>query len=143
MVDIITTDDLAAYLEPLTVSGTRADKIVELTNGLITLKWQNPVDPAPVNVENLALTVAERAFTHAPGRAPLESETVAFDDSSRTRRYAVTAEEAGHAGVYLTETELADLNGDPTTPAKRAKSVSMAVPGVCKPSNQFVEVRGW
>lgn len=130
--EIISTDDLAAYLAPLEVKGARADQVVRLTNLLITDEWQEPSaeDAIPVKVELLALTVAERAYTRKPGRAPLESETVAFDDSSRTQRYAVNPGDYERAGVFLTADELATLNGSQDSRPARAGSIRLGVPGI-------------
>lgn len=126
--DIITTDDLAAYLdvEPATTDGGRGRLVVALTNALITEQWVAPVDPAPASVQLIAYAVAARAWAANPGQGPIESITRSFDDSSRTERFAVPAGDPNGHGVYLTGDELAILN---PVIVKRAKSIRLSVPG--------------
>lgn len=126
MADVITTETLSAYLEDSAIlTSTRADKIVELTNSLITEEWVNPVDPVPARVEMLAYTVAARAYYNKPGRGPLESLTRSFDDSSRTERYAVKVGSPDGHDVFLTDDELALLRG---TTRGRVGSIRVNVP---------------
>lgn len=126
--ELITTEDLAAYLKDDSVTtDARANLVVRLTNDLITEKWLSPVDPAPASVLILAYAVASRARTNTPGRGPLQSITRSFDDSSRTERFAVPGGEASGHDVYLTEDELALLNGG--TKRRRVGSIKLAVPG--------------
>lgn len=126
--DIIVIDDLATDLDDDALqSDARAQRIVERTNALVTEKWLNPVSPPPASVVELALAVAGRAVRSTPGRGPLASITRSFDDSSRTERFAVPGgQTSGHA-VYLTDDELAILNGGKTRRA--VGSIKLSVPG--------------
>lgn len=134
MADVITLGDLAAYLDPAAVSGARAELIVDLTNGLIAERWTTPSDPAPTSVRVLALNVAARAWRNKPGHGPLESITRSIDDASRTERYAIPVGDGSGADVFLTDAELATLNG---LPAKaRVGSIRLGVPG-------FARSRDW
>jgi hypothetical protein len=124
--DVITLTGLSEWLEDESVeTSTRAAKIVELTNNVITEAWATPVDPPPAWVESLALTVATRAWTNRPGMGPVESMTRSFDDSSKTVRYAVRASDPGGEDVFLTEAELDRLGARPTSPVG---SIRLGVP---------------
>lgn len=118
---IITAEDLASYLgQPETPD---LQVISDLTNGVISDAWHNPVDPPPARVSALAYTVAARA---AANRKGLSSWTLSWDDTTRTER----ASEAQRVGVYLTDDEIADLN--PPTQAvltRKARSIRLHVPG--------------
>lgn len=133
MADVITVADLAAYLDLDELVGVRAELIMELTNGLIAEKWYNPVDPVPTSVRLLALDVAARAWRNKPGQAPLESVTRSFDDSSKTERYVVQRSDSSGAYVYLTDAELAILNGPPKS---QVGSIRLSVPG-------YARTRSW
>lgn len=108
--DIVTDAEVAAYLETTVTAGLTL--VVGLTNDLITEAWDpaQVSDPAPARVKALALNVAARAVANPKG---LTSWTRAWDDITRTERM----EGGDHrTGVYLTDDEVAELNGiDPTT----------------------------
>jgi chitodextrinase len=117
MADVITLTGLSEWLEDESVAtSSRAGKIIELTNKLINENWATPIDPAPAWVESLALTVATRAWVNKPGKGPVESETRAFDDSSKTTRYAVRASDGSEQDVFLTEAQLDALGARPSSP---------------------------
>ena len=115
MADIITAD-LAAWLrDPSLEDDASLVQIVELTNEVINDAWTNPVDPAPVHVKMLALSIAARAWVNSPAQANLESTSVSIDDGSTTRRYRAPS----RLGVYLTADEVATLNGEARTRSVR------------------------
>lgn len=123
--EIITDVELATYLERDVSAGLTL--VVDLTNSLITDHWQNPVSspsPAPASVRALALTVAARAAANPKG---LTSWTRSWDDLTRTER----AEAGQRIGLYLTDAELAELNGMVT-------DVAVAPVGTI-----HTQVRGW
>ena len=107
--EIITDSQLASYLGTAVTSGLTLT--VELTNELIEESWTNPTEaPYPARVRALALTIAARAAANPKG---LTSWTRQFDDVMRTERM-----EGGEArqGVYITDEEIAELNGAPAVP---------------------------
>lgn len=118
--EIITTTDLASYLRDLTVED-QLHQIVDLTNGLISEEWVNPVEPAPFKVQLLALAVGARAWSHNPATAHLESVTRSLDDANRTERYRSTSDQGS---VYLTDSERAYLAG-----GIKVGSVRLFLPG--------------
>lgn len=107
MVDIITAEELASYL------GTAVTPAISLlagkTNELITEAWSNPTDSVPTSVWALAINVATRAASNPKG---LTSWTRSWDDITRTER--VETGDERRFGLYLTDDELADLNGTTT-----------------------------
>lgn len=110
MVNVITATELASYLS---VDVTPAlTLVVELTNGVITEAWDedNVVDPVPARVRALAFDVAARAAANPKN---LTSWTLSWDDINRTER---VEGQSRRFGVYLTDEEIAVLNGDPGTP---------------------------
>lgn len=112
MVDIIDAPGLAVELDDASVATSpRATKIVDRVNRLITEVWANPVDPVPAAVEELAYTVAGRAWFATRGRGVLDSITSQFDDSQKTVRYKGTVTNPTGAAVYLTDEERAMLGG--------------------------------
>lgn len=123
MEPIIDITALASWLDRDDILGSgRANLIVSLTNALITEAWTHPADPVPASVRVLALTVAARAWAAKPGSGRVQSITSAADDVTRTERYAVTdSAEAGD--VFLTDAELARLNGATLTVGEWAGSV--------------------
>lgn len=125
--DIIDIDDLAADLDSDLTGNTRALSIVARTNALITQEWTNPISPAPASVFELALAVAERALSNVPGRGAVESITRSFDDSSRTERFSTPGGDMSGRSVYLTDAELAELNGGDIR--GRVGSIKLGVPG--------------
>lgn len=121
MTEFLTAADLASYLG--VPESATLERIVTMTNALITDEWLNPTDPIPASVTSLAWTVAIRAGANPKG---LTSWTRSWDDISRTERM----EGSRLAGVYLTDDELAALNGGSAT-IRKAKSIQMRVPGWC------------
>jgi hypothetical protein len=117
MHDVITLQGLSDWLEDASVlTSTRAALIVELTNSIIDEAWATPIDPAPAWVRSLAITVATRAWVSKPGKGPVESETRAFDDSTKTTRYAVRSADPGGQDVFLLADELDKLGARPSSP---------------------------
>lgn len=94
--DIIATPDLASYLR--TTLDSSADLIVALANGLVG-DVVGDFDPLPTRVTTITLEVAARAWRNPQGYS---SETI---DDYTYRRDADTRQ----AGVYLTDTEAAEL----------------------------------
>lgn len=105
--DIITVDDLASYLGLLVGeldASPRAASVVARTNRLVASKWAAPSTPTPPEVEDLALTVAARAWRVDPAKPPIDSITRSAEDASRTERYVSTPRQDGR-DVYLTVEE--------------------------------------
>lgn len=104
MVDIITPAQLAPYLQTEVTDALTL--IAEKTNELVTEAWLDPVEPVPARVWSVAINVAARAASNPKG---LTSWTRSWDDISRTERV-----EGGDRrfGLFLTDDELAELNGD-------------------------------
>ena len=99
-------------------------QIADRTNELIDDMWVKPegFDPAaiPARVKNIAHNAAMRVASNPKG---LTSWTRSWDDITRTERI----EGARRLGLYLTDEELAELNGSsPTT--RVVKSIRMYVP---------------
>jgi hypothetical protein len=136
MAEFISVGDLASHLDRDTADldqHPRATSIVDRTNNLITEKWENPVNPVPQSVKDLALTVAAYAWGIDPSKRELESVSRTSDGTSRTERYATQStgargREARGRDVFLTDAELADLN--PSRPRRRrARTIRLGVPG--------------
>lgn len=109
MVDIISAAELASYLRNDDLATNASlEQIVEFTNELVTEEWVDPIDPVPVKVKLLTLNVAARAWVYDPSRSHIESYSRSLDDASRTERYRSSSD---HQGVYLTDSEIATLNG--------------------------------
>lgn len=95
-------------------------QLAERTNEIIAEKWANPTNPAPASVKIIAFNAAMRVATNPKG---LTSWTRSWDDITRTERI----EGARRLGLYLSDEELAELNGtQPLT--RRAKSIRLSVP---------------
>ena len=130
MVDVISASDLATHLGNADLeTDPRLVQIVTLTNGLITEKWRNPADPVPVSVQLLGLAVGARAWRATPATGQLESITRSVDDASRTERYVVERGNLDGHHVYITEAELAALNGGDPRLRQRTGSIRLKVPG--------------
>jgi hypothetical protein len=108
MIAFITAEELASLLETTVTAGLTL--IVDLVNETVEEAWQNPTEQIPARVKAVALTVGARAAANPKG---LTSWTRSWDDVSRTERM-----EGGsrRLGVYLTDDELAELNGAPDKP---------------------------
>lgn len=103
MTEIITTEELAAYLQDSTITDDVAGLVVDLANEIVTDVVGAQDDPYPARVRAITFEVAARAFRNPEGYS---SETI---DDYTYRRDAETR----RAGVYLTETERAELGGSP------------------------------
>lgn len=107
MVDIITDEELASYLQ--TEVNSAITLVAEKTNELITEKWEQPPadgEPVPTSVWSLAINVAARAAANPKG---LTSWTESWDDITLTER--VESSTLRQLGLYLTDDELIELNG--------------------------------
>ena len=90
------------------------------TNELVDEKWYSPVTPVPASVKIIAFNAAMRVASNPKG---LTSWTRSWDDITRTERI----EGARRLGLYLSDEELAELNG--TSPTTRVvKSIRLVVP---------------
>lgn len=91
-------------------TGTAVDDFpsiwVDLTNGVVTEAWKNPVDRIPAWVQGIALEVVARPIRNPKG---LSSWTRSVDDGSRTERLP---DAAARAGIYLLPDELRRLRGE-------------------------------
>lgn len=119
MTTYVTSADLASALDQ--DDSAHLQRIVQMTNSLIDEEWVDPVNPIPARVTNIAWQVAYRAGVNPKG---LSSWTRSWDDISKTERM----EASQRAGVYLTDEELAALNGITRT-VRRAGSIRLRVPG--------------
>lgn len=119
--EIITTGDLASYLDDTSAVGPRGDLLVELANDLVSDAYGDAT-PIPSRVKAVTLEVAGRAFRNPGGYS---SETV---DDYTYRRDADTRQ----AGVYLTPSEAAELRTF-TSPSVGAYSVPLGGPDVWLP----------
>ncbi|MGH1563037.1 hypothetical protein [Mumia sp. DW29H23] len=123
MADIITGDDLAAYLPGRNVVPDSATTTlyVELANGIVS-EVTGEIFPVPVRIRAITLEVAARGLRDADGYT---SVTTAFDDTSRTVRREGAGEDLG---VYLTDEERDEivdiLSG---RPRRRAGTIRLGV----------------
>ncbi len=114
----VTAPSLAAYIgSPET---EQIQQIADLVNDLVFDEWLTPVEPIPARVRSIALNVAIRAAANPKG---LTSWTRSWDDITRTER----VEGARRMGIYLTDDELAELNGV-LAGSKVVKSIRMVIP---------------
>lgn len=109
MVDIITDEELASYLQ--VEVNPSITLMVEKTNELVTEAWTDAAAPAPTRVWAVAINVAARAVSNPKG---LTSWTRSWDDISRTER--VEGGALRKLGLYLTDEELLELNGEDEIP---------------------------
>ena len=115
----VTAPKLAAYVgSPET---EQLQQIAELTNNLIDDEWLVKVTPIPARVLVIAQNVAVRAAANPKG---LTSWTRSWDDITRTER----VEGARRMGIYLTDDEMAELNGVTAVGGVKVKSLRMFVP---------------
>ena len=105
MADVITADDLAAYLR-VTYDELDAgvDLLIDLANGVVQ-EVTGDLDDYTARQRAIALEVAARAYRNPEGYS---SETI---DDYTYRRDAETRQ----AGVYLTASERDELNGTTAT----------------------------
>lgn len=116
--DYVTADELAEALGTTVTAALTA--LAARTNELVDEKWADPVDPIPASIKIIAFNAAMRVATNPKG---LTSWTRSWDDITRTERI----EGARRLGLYLSDEELAELNG--TSPTTRVvKSIRMYVP---------------
>lgn len=114
---VTTAAELASWLRDASLeTDPSLVQIVGLVNDLIDEEWADPVDPVPVRIKLLALGVAARAWTRNPSTTHVESETRTLDDASRTVRYRTST---SNDSVFLTDAELAILNGEPVNRSLR------------------------
>lgn len=119
--DIISAADLASWLRDTSLATNDSlEQIVGLTNDLITEEWVDPVDPIPVRVTTLALTIGARAWVNNPATSNVESTSVRVDDGATTDKYRSPS----RMGVYITSDEVASLNGE-----RRTRSVRLVAYG--------------
>ncbi len=104
--DIITDQELASYLQTEVTAALTL--IATKTNELVTEVWTADPKPAtaPVRVWTVAMAVAARAASNPKG---LTSWTRSWDDVAKTERVEGGAR---RFGLFLTDEELAELNGD-------------------------------
>lgn len=118
--EIISADDLALRFRDSSLADNDSfTQVVDLTNELLTEEWADPVTPVPVKIRLLAFGVAERAWTHDPTTANIESITRSADDASRTERYRSSG---ANSNIFLTDSELALLQGRRLTRSVRLVS---------------------
>lgn len=119
--EIISAEDLALRFRDSSLADDESfAQVVDLTNELLTEEWtDDPVSPAPIKIRLLALGVAERAWTHDPATANIESITRSADDASRTERYRSSG---SNSNIFLTDAELAVLQGRRLTRSVRLVS---------------------
>lgn len=129
-ISFITRDSLASHLrlsaEVKAEQQETLDNLVELTNGLLTEKWANPVEPVPTSIRLLALKVATRGYSVPdPTARQVQSITKSTDNTARTERFVTAANAAADAyeQVYLTALELRRLN------PRRRRTIRTHVPG--------------
>lgn len=116
--EYVTADELAVALGTTATAALTA--LAERTNELVDEKWADPVVPVPASVKIIAYNAAMRVASNPKG---LTSWTRSWDDITRTERI----EGARRLGLYLSDEELAELNG--TSPTTRVvKSIRMVVP---------------
>ncbi len=110
MVDVLSAEELASYLERPVTPGM--ELIVGKVNQLITESWDDAAtasEPYPVRVWGLAVSIATRALS--PASRGLTSITESWDDVQTTERYGEAGGGHTRTGVYITDEEIAALNG--------------------------------
>lgn len=118
--EYVTADELATHLGTAVTDALAA--LASRTNELIDEKWANPTIPVPASVKIIAFNAAMRVASNPKG---LTSWTRSWDDITRTERI----EGARRLGLYLSDEELAELNGTPIR-ARVARSIRLSVPGL-------------
>lgn len=119
MTEYVSASELASFLQ--VPESPTLTQVAKLTNALIDDEWGNPVAPIPARVTSLAHNVAVRAAANPRG---LSSWTRSWDDITRTERMEL----GQRVGVYLTDDELAELNGN-VPEVRQVKSIQVRVPG--------------
>lgn len=124
MAQFLSGAELASYLG--VAQSATIDSIADRSNRLVTEEWTASVtDPPKEWVRNIAWNVAVRAGGNPKG---LTSQTRSWDDVTRTERW----ESAARVGVYLTDDELALLQGagaSGTGATSPARSIRLSIPG--------------
>ena len=116
--EFVTAEELAVALGSAVTPALIA--LAARTNELLDEKWYAPVVPVPASIKIIAYNAAMRVASNPKG---LTSWTRSWDDITRTERI----EGARRLGLYLSDEELAELNG--TAPTTRVvKSIRMFVP---------------
>lgn len=125
--EYVSATDIATHLgievtAALTNLATRTNELID--DEWVTKPVPMPVDPAqlPARVRNVAFNAAVRVAANPKG---LTSWTRSWDDITRTERI----EGARRLGLYLSDEELAALNGT-ALQARVVKSIRMTVPGL-------------
>lgn len=108
MVDIIDEADLASSpgVPEQAAGSTRLASLAAGASAVVQEAWLNPVDPVPVWVKNIAISVALRAMWNPKGLQMLSRQ---IDDAKRTEQYA--DEWVGSVGFNLTDSERSLLSG--------------------------------
>ena len=114
---IITSGDLASYLR-IDPTSADLDLLVELANGIVSEAAPAMVTPYSTRARAITLEVAARAYRNPEGYT---SETV---DDYTYRRDAGT----GSAGVYLTDSERAEIVGLSGVTVRRVGSIRVTSP---------------
>lgn len=116
---IITPDDLASYLRGTAEEDwSTVELLTELANGIIEELPVVFADPAPTRVRAITLEVAARAFRNPEGYSYERGDDYGYGRSADTRE----------AGVYLTESERAQLLGLGTVAGDGFLSVPIVSP---------------
>ena len=125
MAEVITETDLVSY--PGVVVPTNdatLPQVVDLVNGLITDIIGEDLTPIPTRAKTIALEAAARALRYSEGASSVERS---IDDWKKVVRYE-GPDGRFQPGVYLTESEEAELRGMLATSDTRVGSIKLRVP---------------
>lgn len=106
---IITGEALVSY--PGVPEGADLEALAAGASAEVLGAWKDPVDPAPLWVQNIAKKVAARAAINPKGLTMLSRQ---LDDAKRTEQFSESS--SGQVGYWLTLRERALLGGSTRTP---------------------------